>query len=176
MTFTCAFLVWHGLLSDVKAASLLSLTAVIARAHPLARTNTFACDESRASATISRDAEAINSPQISLYRRDDGPVLISFYYPPCLSCGNTLSRGRFILAFRPVTDQVCEQLSWALPLCHILAAIIPFTGWRRRASRPHLQGRGGGSEFTVLSWVQPVLTIASGDLYRYHHITFGVFH
>lgn len=173
MTFTFAFLGWHGLLSDVNAASLLSLYSChCVRGHPHARTNTFACDESRASATISRDAEAINSPQISLYRRHDGPVLISFYYPPRLSCGNTLSRGRFILAFRPVTEQVWEELSWALPLCHILAAIIPFTRRRRRASRPHLQGSG----FTVLSWVQPNLTIASGDLYRYHHITFGVFH
>ncbi len=56
------------------------------------RANTFACDESRASGAISRDAGAINSLQISLYRRDDGPVLISLYYPRLLSCGYAVTR------------------------------------------------------------------------------------
>lgn len=122
---------------------LLSLTAVTVRAHTHSHANTFACDESRASGAISRNAGAINSLQISLYRHDDGPVLISLYYPRRLSCVYALSHARFILAFRPVIEQVWEQLSWALPSCHLHAAIIPFTGWRTCVS-PHLQEWDGG--------------------------------
>lgn len=158
---------------------LLSLTAVTVRAHTHSHANTFACDEPRASGAISRNAGAINSPQISLYCHDDGPVLISLYYPRRLSCVYALSHARFILAFRPVIEQVWEQLSWALPLCHLHGAIISFTGWRTCVS-PHLQewdrGWNGGIKVNVLSWVEPNLTIASGDLYHHHHITLSVFH
>ncbi len=74
------------------AARQTSMTPPPPLLYSCHRANTFACDEPRASGAISHDIWAIKSLQIALYRRDDGPVLISLYYPRLLSCGYAVTR------------------------------------------------------------------------------------
>lgn len=114
------------------------------------RANTFACDESRASGAISRDAGAINSLQISLYRRDDGPVLISLYYPRLLSCGYAVTR--------PIHPRVlaCHRAGVRTAKPSVISLLLLYLseeGDRRRCVSPHLQegGRNGGDQSAPFS-------------------------
>lgn len=160
---------------------LLSLTAVTVRVHTHPHANTFACDESRASGAISRNAGAINSLQISLYRHYDGPVLISLYYPLRLSCVYAVTRP--IHPCVPACHRAGVRAAKLSSPRVIFPSLLYLSQDGEHASA-HIcrnrtengMGGNGGSKCTDLSWVEPNLTIALGDLYRHHHITLSVFH
>ncbi len=155
------------------AARQTSMTPPPPLLYSCHRANTFACDEPRASGAISHDIGAIKSLQIALYRRDDGPVLISLYYPRLLSCGYAVTRPNHprVLA--------CHRAGVRTAKLSVSSLLLLYLSEEEKMRQPASAGgwkERWGSKCTVLRWVEPNLTIALGDIYRHHHIILSVFH